>query len=392
MDNHPSSRQALRQAADALIRGATSISLAGCAGAVVVAVLQFAVLCLLVTPQFVGRIDPGYLVYSPIDDFAVVTATAQRMRYDRPELGVLLAGPSTCREAIYDPQQMERDLTAAVQMPVHFYLAASSWQSLWETAAVLDHLPADFRGLVVIGMTPGRLARTDRWLCRLLEHPQLGLTSSSLQDEVLRAGLDPPASTGVYLVDQAPFFAARRRALLRYVSGPLPYQRNRYAGKRSWSPRHWQEFMDTTLVEWGDLFPLASRQNLEVLERIVKRLRNRDIKVVLLEAPLETGRIEELCAEWLPQYYTSLEEFARRESIPLWDLNREVALTPEDFFDWGHLKNPEAQQRYQAALVQRLIPLLVPLTTRRRDAEAEMAQTGFNPVHGQEQQQQHGEQ
>ncbi len=348
-----------REAGIALWEGLTCVTLPGLLAAAAVAVAQFAILACWVTPDFVSRVDEGYLVYSPIDDFAMVTKLSlQIQRSDPDSLQVVFAGPSTTRESVLDDRRMEADLESLVGEPVRFWLAASSWQSFWETAAIVDHLPAGYRGAVLIGITPGRLSRNVDFLARLLDKPQVALDSPSFDREIKIAGLAVPRKTGIYLWDHARFFAARRAAVWRLLWGPMPYHRNRYADKPRWTEAHWQQWESKVAARWGANMEQCKDANLAVLDRILDTLDAQGIRSALVHTPMDEQRLRAVGPDWYPLYIDAVHQYAAQRGVPFWDLNEEVGVTTDDFFDWGHFRRPKTQLRYQAKLAQKVGPLI----------------------------------
>lgn len=348
-----------REAGAALMEGLSGVTLPGLLAAGTVAVAQFALLACWITPDFVARVDEGYLVYSPIDDFAMVTKVALKIERSDPEtLQLVFAGPSTTRESVLDDRRMEADLERLVGEPVRFWLAASSWQSFWETAAVVDHLPEGYRGAVLIGITPGRLSRSVDFLARLLDKPQMALDSPSFDREVELAGLPVPEKTGIYLWDHARFFAARRAALWRLLRGPMPYHRNRYADRPRWTDAHWQQWESEVASRWGANMQKCKDANLAVLDRILNRLDAQGIPSALVHTPMDEARLMAVGPDWYPVYINAVQRYAAQRGVPFWDLNEQVGVTTDDFFDWGHFRRRKTQLRYQAALAQKVGPLL----------------------------------
>lgn len=341
----------------AFLDGLLRPSMASCVGAVALAAFELVLLCLIVTPQFVAQANPGYLQYDEWDDFTYMTFQSQRIKHSQPsQLGVLFTGSSTIREAVYDDRIMEQELSDLLQNPVHFYMTGTSWQSLWETVAIVDHLPIDFRGVVVIGVAPGRLSHGREWLERLIEHPQLALDSPLFWEEVRLAGLVPARQSGIYLVDHAKFYASRHRLPWRLVTGPIGYHRHRYTNAPPWTDAHWAE-ASQQWDRWLDGFQTHGDQNFQLLSRLIDRLRGRGVDVALLETPLHP-RIVRAGGARYENYCEAVGQFARQHHVAYWNLDNEAQLDATDFHDWVHLKKPEAQRRYQQVLAQRLVPML----------------------------------
>jgi len=349
-----------RHATAAVWEGATRTSLFTAMGLLLLAIAQLGFLCLVVTPERIARMDPGVLMSGPHDYDVQATVAAQQLaRLPQPETGVVFVTTSSGRHAITGEETLSEQLSALAGEPVRFHLIASGRQSVWQTVQILDQLPTDFRGVVLITVGPSRLGTGRDALAREVRWPRLGLDSGWLREEIELAGLAPTRNAGVYFLDQGRFFATRRRAFVRNaLFGRPTYRIHRFNFPGRASEVRWQallpEFdqrMDRALGEEGE-------RDLAVLERTVTRLRERaDVSVALVESTRHP-RIIEMYGARYPHYRRRVQAAADRAGVPMWDLDREAGLVAADFFDWTHLGSRESRRRYQSVLAQRAAELL----------------------------------
>jgi hypothetical protein len=342
----------------ALIDGMRRPSVVGTIGALVVVLIQLVVCCVVITPRTLARIPAGYMVDNQYDVFTHATFLTHQMHYSpAKELGVLLVGSSTLREAIVDDESMAQALTESMGVPVDFFRVPSGWQSLWETVAVVDHLPAGFRGVIVVGIDPGRMGRPRELLQWWLETPLLAIDSPHFREEIRLAGLEPPRRTGIFLLDHARFFSARKNIPLRLVGGPIEPVTHFTHLLDPWSEERWQQVEAGELDEWMAGFTSNGQANMAIVQRLIEREHRRGNQVVLLETPLHP-RARRACGQAYDDYLLEMQQFAQQQAVPFWRLDDEAQITEEDFMDFVHLSTHTSQLRFQTVLMNKLEPVL----------------------------------
>lgn len=311
---------------------------------------------LLITPAFVANVAAwigGSQRQSA--DVYVVTSRAIRLAAEKPTRPmVVLLGGSTSRESV--------DETLARRLLSHQGFAFSDFtgsaQTIFESAALTDVLPPNFRGVVVVGVNPQRMGRPlER---EFMTHPRYGIDSPTLRREIAAAGLVPPSSTGVYAVDQ--------RAFLLRLWGDLNANM-RWLPLTSREPRrHW--YQDLAPMEKGKMlsqlarkrfadYDLQARHNLLFLRHLAASLRKRHIALVLLETPANPLFVAKgIGPARYAHHVAGMEQFTRAEGLAYINLNKAARLSSSQFYDWGHLRDAAATQRITRLMVARLGPLL----------------------------------
>lgn len=326
-------------------------------------IVGFAALALLLTPGFLATRPAGLLAEHATDYDAFVTSRVialGRRTGDEP-LFVMLGG-STTRAALLE-SDIADGLRAEGLAELRVVKLCTSRQSLWETLALAENLPAGSRGVVLIGIGPALFATGADDLADLARHPRLGIRSTTLDAEFRRRSLPVGPRSGIYPVDNAPYVLARLDTLLKSLLQDSARQEvdSRYVGMAP-APADQRiaigERVDRRLAE----FPVNRSSNLAVLDRIVETIRSRtDLHIVLVEAPLnpefvQAHRRSELVAEHRAQ----MSAFARARDIEYVLLNESAALLPADFHDWGHLADRSALRRSADAVLRSVRAVMFP--------------------------------
>ncbi|HVY44773.1 MAG TPA: hypothetical protein VHB21_02795, partial [Minicystis sp.] len=96
-------------------------------------------------------------------------------------------------------------------------------------------------------------------------------------------------------------------------------------------------------------------------------LRARGVPLALLAEPV-TPRFDALKPHLKHDYLAGVHALADRIGAPYWDLDAEVGLTTDEFWDPIHIGSDEARERFQTAFVARLAAFV--LAERARGAPA----------------------
>jgi lysophospholipase L1-like esterase len=94
-----------------------------------------------------------------------------------------------------------------------------------------------------------------------------------------------------------------------------------------------------------------------MLAELLRRARERGVKVVLVELPLNREIVGDSFASAQRQYRVPVAALARDHGVPYIDINQEVAIPNRDFRDLSHLVEP-GRVVWQHALAQALVELM----------------------------------
>lgn len=339
-------------------QGATAPSLVACFGSLALALAQILLMCWTWTPERLAQVDPSRLMSSPYDYDAYVTLAANRLIQTPPAgRAVVWVSTSGGRHSIDDAGALAADLAERIHDPVQVELLATGAQTLWESAALLDALPDPFDGVALVTVGPSRLAWSPERLVELSRSPRLALDAASFQGALEAHGISVREPTGIYFLDHASFFLARRLPLLLQgiVPGPT-YSAHRYPDGEQATEAQWAQ-SERTILERKRVLAENTQLNLEILAGIVTRVRARGGRVALIESPRHPRALE-LWGESYELYWEQLERFARERDLELWDLDAEAGVDADNMRDWSHIRTPEIRVRYRRALAARLAPLL----------------------------------
>jgi hypothetical protein len=325
--------------------------------------LIFAALAIVLTPEFIAARPAGLLAEHPADYDAFVTSRVIAVGLQPVEQPVLLIlGGSTIRSAL-----LESDLAEGLRdgdlHGIRVIKLCTSRQTLWESLALAEHLPAGARGVVLVGVSPTLLAMGEEELSELARHPRLGIRSQLLDAELHRRGLPVGPRSGIHLLDNAAFLLPRLGNLLRHARTGSPQEEldSRYVGTRP-APAAVASAVAERVNRRFDDLPANRPSNVVLLDQIVGTIRARtQLQIVLVESPLnpefvQVNRRQDVVAE----HRTQMAEFARARGLTYVLLDDAAALSPADFHDWAHLADRAALRRSADAVLRSIRAYLAP--------------------------------
>lgn len=319
-------------------------------------------LLLGVKPELVARIYP-YLASGPQDSYAFVTGRVEELaaRPISQDPVVVVLGGSGLRYAI---SRLPHFLAEASGREFEVCHLLTDDQSVLETASLLDELPESFNGVVVVDSSHTRLAsglakRTEE---RAYTH-RLGFRSRSLELVSAQAGRPLDRSSN-YFWDNRDFFLPRLWPTLRNLwTGPPPeFVPKGVGGLRAadgmWD-YHRTEWRKYRLRRYRALVPQAMETLLAAAARVRQRGR---AEVALVQVPVSPqARTEIYGPDFCDAHEESMGCFAGEAGLHYWSAADEARLEEDDFFDWIHLNNDVARERYTRALAVHVAAALAAL-------------------------------
>jgi hypothetical protein len=340
-----------------LRRGLLAPSLLAVVAGLVLAVAAIVVLLWTVTSGAFSVIPAGYLLRDLNDDFLVVSHRVGALKRQPPQgVPVYVLGGSVTNEMIQTPEGLEAQLSRLSGRKVSVSWLASFSQSLGQTLAIVENLPAG-PGLVVIGVSPNRFsARSFMSDDQVTGKPFL-MESTALRDEVVsgwRRRLPVCIWPGV-----ADYLATYSQTLLKRVRhGDLPpfeYAQHRYTEGDQVSlvakREQRQTGVDRGLPGIQERFPYNAR----LLEATVALARKRGMQVVVLEMPLDEEVVQGAWDPALDTYQPFCRDVAARYGGTYVDFSQDVCLVNRDFADLFHLVE-SGRAKWQPRLVTELVP------------------------------------
>ncbi len=331
-------------------------SRASLAGILIVAVAWFVVAAAAVTPEFVAV--RGAPVLERLRDGGRITCSALRLRSskERPPT-VILIGASGFRRALTRPEDVAARLSARVGRQIEVVDLTVGGMTVWEAASLMDCVPSGFHGVVVISFGPTMLSYSPEDLAKRAGKIRFGLDTEAHDEELRRAGFEPPRRTGIYFIDHLDFLLAHRATwphLLRKPSTRLgrinPWRPVRHGAR---SDRHRARIRARL-----DDYEVTREPCLATLGRAFDRLRERGVEEIVYVTPPRNPAHEGTTypIHILEDLVPRVRGFGEEHDLTLLVPGPETTLRAEDFFDECHLQDLEAVKRYTSLFVERLAP------------------------------------
>lgn len=282
----------------------------------------------------------GRWLRNSADDWGYVSWTVAHNRRQPPPLPtVYLLGGSMGRETTISDASLARRIEQAGGPRVAAFNLGSIMQNFGQSLAVADNVP-DTPALLVVGVNPGRFTRPPHETERQAGGRELLLDSPYLRDYVNRSRpfyreyhTILPGAFG-YLTS---WLQSHRRKLLR---GDLPcvtYRQHRYDDRPKRSEEKKHELVRRWQTNRAPLFRAYLDYNLEMLEQVVVRARQRGVDVLLLELPLNWDVVGSDLDWVMAAYKPRVQAIADRYGVRYVDYTRDLPLTTADYWDLMHL-------------------------------------------------------
>jgi len=294
------------------------------------------------------------------DDFMHIAWTVSRIRREAASDPLMcLFGGSSARESIVSGSSLADEVAADGGIRLAGFDFGSSNQNFAATLAAIDNLPRN-GGVMLIGLNAGRFAWSPEVNGLQSEGRRIPLASDELQKAI--AELDGPQRTWLGILPGVANYLAsylsEQRASLRRLQLPwTPYRLHRYtiAGRQSDARK------EETVRRWLDVRAPAFERNLDwnltLLEKTVALARDRGFEVVLLELPWNEEIIGDRLEPYQEAYRLPCRRIATAGGATYLDLNPELGLTNDDFYDLFHLVG-EARAQWQSALAEEVAAIV----------------------------------
>lgn len=319
-------------------------------------------LCLaFITPGLMASSTAAYFSSGAWDDYTDLTSHALAISFDHSDQPVvIILGASDTRESITNHAAITEIVHDRTGLRPVIYNLASSDQTFWEMAAIIDQIPADRPAVIVMGLGAGRFSMSPGRLAELIDNPRLGFRSTVIDDEAQRAGLVVPSRTDNYFIDNAKFFLSRLPPFMENVATQHPRKRryNLYLTSSKAPESRWQEFSGSIQARL-EKYEVNFDSNMTVLSRILDRLSDRPGQSAVFLVPPKNPRdaANGLWAEFYRMHLARLEEISQDYDVPLWMLDDEIGIKEADFYDASHLNDNDVQYRYTMLLAERIAAL-----------------------------------
>ncbi len=301
-----------------------------------------------------------YWLRKPTDSFTYVSWTVGRTKLQRPPgAGVYLTGGSSAREALVSGPALAADVEGLGGPRVTVMDLGFINQNFAETLAIADNVPA--RGSwLLIGVNLGRFTASPGVNERQVVGRDLLLKSAFLQryvaDTYGRYRYSFTILPGIfsYLTDK---LKGDGRRALRGDLAARTYRQHHYTAAKNHSVKQKRRMVDVWLDSRYPVFERNLPYNLDMLEQILVRCRQRGVHAALVELPLNRDIVGTRFQKAIVQYRLPVMALADEYDVAYVDVNEAASVPNEDFHDLSHLVEP-GRVRWQRQLAKALVPLL----------------------------------
>jgi hypothetical protein len=294
------------------------------------------------------------------DSFTYISWTVGKAEQQPPGTpGLYLLGGSSARESIVSGDALAAAIAADGGPRVAAYDLGSINQNFAESLAVVDSVP-DTPAWLLVGVNLGRFTETKQQNAAQAQGRELLLQSGAVQSFVSSTwGLEKYQYTilpGIwaYITDWARKHGAD---LLEGNPPSTEYQLHRYSAATRRSDSQKKRLVTKWNTSRRPVFEQNLDANLQMLETLLTQARERGVRVVLLELPLNKEIVGDSFAASQRQYQEPVTALARKYGAPYVDLNKTVDIPSRDFQDLSHLIAP-GRVIWQHALAKELARII----------------------------------
>jgi len=350
--------------------GLTAPSLPAIGITLAVPLTAFVACAALITPRRMASDWHRYLVSSPDDTDVVITARALALSQRAPEgPGVFLIGGSSLLTGVASSAELGARIGERVgrELAPEVHELAGNALSILDTAALLDMLPDDLCGVIVLGVNPRACCGLTHLRTAHLKPGEaggrLGFRTALTEEHARLTGQLLVFATGNYFWDNLGFFLPRLPTLVRGLyRGPIDVVRHRRVytalvrGEREWQS---QAAAVRREIDAGYLANVEGC--LDVLAgAAAPLLASGKATVVLLENPMAPRSLSEIMGGGFWEAHVErMRALAAEHGFLYWNLNGEVELTDEDFYDYSHIRTAAARERFTDVLARHIAGALV---------------------------------
>lgn len=293
------------------------------------------------------------------DSYTYVSWTVGHAKQAPPEgPTVYLLGGSAAREAIVSGEALADDVLQLGGPAITAYDLGSNEQNFAESLAVVDNVP-DTPAWVLIGVNLGRFTPDKEDNVDQVRGRELLLESPALQGFVADEwGVSSRTTILPGVVAHLTDLAERRgRGLLEGQAMSRGYRQHRYSTRKVPSKSRKERLTEAWLDERYPVFERNRDVNLQMLEALLARSRERGLHVVLVELPLNEALVRGRFDDAQAEYQRPVRALAKRYGAPYIDFNDQLDLPSADFYDLSHLVEP-GRVVWQRRLASELVRLM----------------------------------
>jgi hypothetical protein len=306
------------------------------------------------SPQFLAGPIGTYLPRSSKDTEAFATREALKLAVNQSEAGrIVVIGDSIVAHAFADEAALAEAMRLETGNAWDAHMLTNAMQTPLDEVAFVETAIAHQGAVIVLGLDWGRLGWIAEQIIDLESQGRIGLRSDWADTEFVLLGGTPAPRYGIYTFDNFNFFLNRAHTfMLRFLTlKPAIREIANYRSPALNTPG-WLEEQRVTLVSELRKEVTDDVIALDILTRLAERLAKRkDVFLVFVSNPLNTSLLSEPGLEEIyREKFERLVAFAKTHGDAYCQLP--IMLLEEEFYDYIHLDQPEAQAEQRNALAR----------------------------------------
>lgn len=320
-----------------------------------VAAAMLAFLELVLAKGWLWRLDAGWLISTPYDDWTHATWAVSQLDEASDATPIYLVGGSGSREAVISNESVEQALSSRRPGNYRFLNLGTRNQTFFESVLLIDNVPDTSSGLIVFGLTPHFFTDGVDDAHEAVYGTRFPLRSGTLVEALQVMGILEREPLPVNLLRYRAIVANYINA--RVAGGNLfrrlPYRNHLYEGRPPLRGAELVEKFQQIAASMSDYSKFAPL-NFYILEVAVRLAQAKGYKVLLAELPRNPIGETPLYGNILDPYRKNLQALADATGVKYVDLHAQYAFPRSYFYDHLH-QIDEARTIFQ----QRFVDLLV---------------------------------
>src|SRR5262249_44893770 len=160
-----------------------------------------------VSPRLISTVGYGYFINDSDDFYGQETTELLRLQASPShDPCVILIGSSTMREALSTVEDLEQSLFEETGHRILVHNLPTGGSTHWEARAIVDLLRLRHRGVALVEVSPGAIARPADFLGQLALDSRLLIEPPAWDEEIRLAGFERPERWGNFFIDHYRFF------------------------------------------------------------------------------------------------------------------------------------------------------------------------------------------
>ena len=302
-----------------------------------VGVLLLALIELGLSRGMLWRLDPGWLLSTPYDDWTHAMWAVNQLDESSDITPIYLVGGSGSREAVVSNESVEEALAARRSGRHRFLNLGTRNQTFFETVVLIENLPDTKSGLIIFGLTPSFFTDDVSDARQAVYGTRFPLYSYTLVKALDAMGLLRRSALPINVLRYRAMFAnyLNKRIAGKTLFKSMPYRNHLYEGR---PPLQGAVLRDrfkriaASMVDYADFAAL----NIQMLEIAIRLAQEKGYKVLLVDLPRNPVGEDFLYDRILDSYRNNLKILTDATGTEHIDLHAQYEFPPSYFYDHLH--------------------------------------------------------